>query len=69
MRGFAFTQSEAHDSRPSRGIGVPRLLAVVAAVYLAAHLPFLSRSLEDIDSINFALGLRHFDVAAHHPLV
>lgn len=67
MRGFAFTQSEAHDSRPSRGIGVPRLLAVVAAVYLAAHLPFLSRSLEDIDSINFALGLRHFDVAAHQP--
>ena len=67
MRGFAFAQSEAHDSRPSRGIGVPRLLAVVAAVYLAAHLPFLSRSLEDIDSINFALGLRHFDVAAHQP--
>ncbi|HEY6510097.1 MAG TPA: hypothetical protein VIY56_18870, partial [Vicinamibacterales bacterium] len=67
MRGFAFAQSEAHDSRPPRASGVPRLLAVVAFLYLALHLPFLSRSLEDIDSINFALGLRDFDVAAHQP--
>src|SRR3954470_24754253 len=39
----------------------------IAAVYFAAHLPFLAPSLEDIDSINFALGLRHFDVALHQP--
>ena len=36
-------------------------------MYAAAHLPFLARSLEDIDSINFALGLRDFDVAQHQP--
>ncbi len=40
---------------------------VIAASYLAAHLPFLAPSLEDIDSINFALGLRDFDVASHQP--
>jgi hypothetical protein len=40
---------------------------IVAAVYLAAHLPYLAPSLEDIDSINFALGLRHFDPALHQP--
>ena len=40
---------------------------VIAALYLAAHLPFLAPSLEDIDSINFALGLRHFDPALHQP--
>ena len=40
---------------------------VVALLYLAAHLPFLAPSLEDIDSINFALGLRHFDPALHQP--
>jgi hypothetical protein len=40
---------------------------VVMAVYFAAHLPFLAPSLEDIDSINFALGLREFDVARHQP--
>jgi hypothetical protein len=34
---------------------------------VAAHLPFVARSLEDIDSINFALGLQRFDVAAHQP--
>jgi hypothetical protein len=28
---------------------------------------FLPVSLEDLDSINFALGLRHFDVAHHQP--
>src|SRR5436309_13657765 len=40
---------------------------VLAALFLAAHLPFLPASLEDLDSINFALGIRHFDVAHHRP--
>ena len=43
------------------------VVALVAAAYLAAHLPFLAPSLEDIDSINFALGLRHFAPALHQP--
>ena len=42
-------------------------VAACALVFLAAHLPFLPRTLEDIDSINFALGVKHFDVAAHQP--
>ena len=41
--------------------------AVLALVFLAFHLPYLPRSLEDLDSINFALGVRHFDVAQHQP--
>src|SRR5688500_18576096 len=41
--------------------------SLIAAAYLAAHLAFLPPSLEDIDSINFALGLREFDVARHQP--
>jgi len=46
----------------------PRNFAlVIAAAYLAAHLPSLAPSLEDIDSINFALGLRDFDPARHQP--
>src|SRR6185295_16581070 len=40
---------------------------VIAALYLAAHVPFLAPSLEDIDSMNFALGLRHFNPAQHQP--
>src|SRR5215208_1164609 len=39
----------------------------MAAVFVAAHIRFLPQSLEDIDSINFALGLRHFDPALHQP--
>ena len=39
----------------------------MAVVFLALHLPFLPASLEDLDSINFALGLRDFDVARHQP--
>ena len=46
---------------------VPRLLAALAAVFALAHTPFLATSLEDIDSVNFALGVRDFDVAAHRP--
>ena len=34
---------------------------------LAAHLPALPPTLEDLDSVNFALGVRHFDVAQHQP--
>ncbi len=36
-------------------------------LFLAAHLVFLPPSLEDIDSINFALGVADFDVAKHQP--
>jgi hypothetical protein len=41
--------------------------AAIAVVFLALHLPFLPASLEDLDSINFALGVRDFDVARHQP--
>ena len=42
-------------------------LVVVATIFLAAHLALLPPTLEDIDSINFALGVRDFDVARHQP--
>lgn len=43
------------------------MIVVLAVVFLALHLPYLPRSLEDLDSINFALGVRRFDVAHHQP--
>src|SRR5688500_16738949 len=68
MRGFASGPSDPPDNlAQAAGRGVPKVLLAGAAVYAAAHLPFLARSLEDIDSINFALGLRDFDVAQHQP--
>ena len=33
----------------------------------AVHLAFLPSTLEDIDSINLALGVESFDVASHRP--
>jgi hypothetical protein len=42
-------------------------LAVLALAFVLAHAPFLAPSLEDIDSVNFALGVRDFDVADHRP--
>lgn len=42
-------------------------VATLATAILALHLPFLPASLEDLDSINFALGVRHFDVSQHQP--
>jgi hypothetical protein len=44
-----------------------RALTALALVFAVAHVPFLSTSLEDIDSVNFALGVRDFDVATHRP--
>jgi hypothetical protein len=44
------------------------LVAVAAALlFFAAHLPYLVWFLDDIDGINFALGVRSFDVAHHRP--
>lgn len=53
----------------SRGLGAPffQWTLLLALVYLCAHLPSLAPSLEDVDSINFGLGLREFDVAKHQP--
>ena len=42
-------------------------LAALAVLFLLAHLVSLPPTLEDIDSINFALGVRDFDVARHQP--
>ena len=41
--------------------------ALIAGLFLAFHLPFLPPTLEDLDSINFALGVRDFDIARHQP--
>ena len=46
---------------------VQRILGALALVFALAHVPFLAPSLEDIDSVNFALGVRDFDVATHRP--
>lgn len=46
---------------------VQRVLALLALIFALAHAPFLATSLEDIDSVNFALGVRDFDVATHRP--
>jgi hypothetical protein len=46
---------------------VKRELAALAVLYLVAHLLYLPPTLEDIDSINFALGVRDYDVAKHQP--
>jgi Protein O-mannosyl-transferase TMEM260-like len=46
---------------------VRRGIIALAALSLAAHLAYLPPTLEDLDSVNFALGVRHFDVAEHQP--
>jgi hypothetical protein len=43
------------------------LTAALALLFLATHLVSLPRSLEDIDTINLALGVESFDVARHQP--
>ncbi len=43
------------------------LVGLLAVVSLAAHVAVLPPTLEDLDSVNFALGVRQFDVAHHQP--
>jgi hypothetical protein len=56
-------------ARASFGNASPRPWPVLllALGFLALHLLYLPASLEDLDSINFALGVRQFDVAHHQP--
>ena len=68
MRAFPFARSDSPDNLPQVAErGVPRLLLAGAASTPPRTCRFWRTSLEDIDSINFALGLRHFDVAQHQP--
>lgn len=43
------------------------LLALLAAAFIAAHLPFLPASLADLASINYAFAIRDFDVTRQQP--
>ena len=52
-----------HSAFSTLHVAVP----VLALAFLALHLLYLPPSLEDTDSINFALGLHAFDVAKHQP--
>ncbi len=42
-------------------------LAALAVIFLVAHLPSLPVTLDDLDGINFALGVQDFDVTRHQP--
>jgi hypothetical protein len=46
---------------------VKHALTALACLFLAAHVPSFPDTLEDIDSVNFALAVRDFDVARHQP--
>ena len=50
---------------PERRLPVAALLAGLATVLL--RLPFAARRMWDHDSVQFALGVERFDLAAHHP--
>jgi hypothetical protein len=47
----------------------PQILwaSALAAIFLIAHLTFLPPTLEDLDSMNFALGVRDFNPSRHQP--
>src|SRR5688572_32732053 len=63
-----FQTADSQDAKSQFGSwGVGSWALLLSAAYLAAHLPSLAPSLEDIDSINFALGLRDFDPSRHQP--
>jgi hypothetical protein len=56
-----------HDTSSVVAPHLRLLTAALALAFLGSHIQSLPRSLEDIDSINFALGVESFDVAAHRP--
>src|SRR5438094_2686289 len=65
--GRAFQTSPRRSVEGGRSVESVAVSVLLALVFLAFHLRYLPQSLEDLDSINFALGVRHFDVAQHQP--
>lgn len=59
------TGGETSPPRPGRAAAVA--LALVLLGVAAGHLGRLPSTLEDIDSVNFALGVRDFDPSRHRP--
>lgn len=55
------------DASPVVAPRIRLLTAALALAFLGVHVLSLPRSLEDIDSINFALGVESFDVVTHRP--
>jgi hypothetical protein len=55
------------ESRFVRGLSTPVVIWLMAAIYLAAHLPFLPKTPFDIDAVNFTLALHDYDLAKHQP--
>jgi hypothetical protein len=51
------------------GAASPQCLwaSALAVIFFIAHLAFLPPTLEDLDSMNFALGVRDFDPSKHQP--
>ncbi|HVT57862.1 MAG TPA: hypothetical protein VHR45_05650 [Thermoanaerobaculia bacterium] len=54
-------------ARADRGRAINRASWAAALVTLAVRLPFAASRLWDHDSIQFALGVERYDLAAHHP--
>ena len=44
-----------------------KALFALALLFLLAHLAWLPDTFDDIDAVNFGLGVRKYDVAAHQP--
>jgi hypothetical protein len=55
------------DSAAAAAPGLRRLAWAAAAVALLVRLPWAAHRLWDHDSVQFALGVEHYDLAAHHP--
>ena len=65
--GLSPGQPERGAAAAAGFVTARRALTALALVFALAHLPFLPTTLEDIDSVNFALGVRDFDVGQHRP--
>src|SRR5258708_26988090 len=56
---------------PARGRtearGLRRVAVAAAAAAVVTRVPFVARRLWDHDSVQFALGVEKYDLAAHHP--
>jgi hypothetical protein len=67
MVRHAHDEPRAQTASTNTRLAASAFPAGLALAFLLLHLPYLPSSLEDLDSVNFALGIRDYDVAQHQP--
>ena len=67
MNSIASSSSSSHIEERGEAVAVAASVAALGLLTLVTRLPFRTHYLMNWDAVQFALGIRHFDIVHHQP--